>query len=52
MIDVIIIAIVALIVFAAGYYICRAKRSGKKCIGCPHSASCGGKCGSCNDSSK
>ena len=41
---IVIIAIVA----AAGLYIYKAKKSGKKCIGCPDSGSCSGKCGSCS----
>ena len=38
--DIIVIGIVALMVFAAGFYIFKAKKSGKKCIGCPHSSTC------------
>ncbi len=36
----IIIAIIVVIVGLASLYIVKAKRSGKKCIGCPDSASC------------
>ena len=48
-----IIAICATVLIIAGAvaYIIKAKKSGKKCIGCPDSATCGGKCGgkcSCN----
>lgn len=39
-IDMIIIAVLAAILGLAGWYICRAKKSGKKCIGCPHGCSC------------
>ena len=35
MIDYIILAIVALILGCAIWYIVKAKKSGKKCIGCP-----------------
>lgn len=42
--DVIVIAVIAAIVGFAGWYIYKAKKSGKKCIGCPD----GGTCGSCN----
>ena len=45
MADLIVIAVVALIVGGAGYYICRAKKRGAKCIGCPASKNCGGSCG-------
>ncbi len=55
--DIIIILAIALCVSGAVLYIYKAKRSGKKCIGCPESSSCGkksrcngcsGKC-NCND---
>ena len=48
----IIIAIVLAIVILAALYIIKAKKSGKKCIGCPDSCSCsktnGGCSGCCN----
>jgi len=44
MTDLIIILIIALIVGLASFYIYKAKKSGKKCIGCPDGCSCGGKC--------
>ncbi|MBQ9131244.1 MAG: FeoB-associated Cys-rich membrane protein [Clostridia bacterium] len=56
MIDWIILAVIALIVGGAMAYIVKAKKSGKKCIGCPDSSSCGkaseqsgcsGSCSSC-----
>ena len=53
-IDFVVILVTALIVGGASYYIYRAKKSGKKCIGCPDSASCqsGSKCsGSCSSCS-
>ena len=40
----IIIAVIALILGLAVFYIYKAKKKGKKCIGCPYSGSCGG-CG-------
>ena len=39
-VDFIIIAIIALIVGGAVAYIIKAKKSGKKCIGCPDSGAC------------
>ncbi len=39
----VLILIVAIVLFAA-LYIIRAKKSGQKCIGCPNSKQCGGKC--------
>lgn len=43
MIDYIIIAIILIIVVAAGIYVYKAKKSGRKCIGCPDGCSCGTK---------
>ena len=45
--DIIVIAVIALILGLAIFYIVKAKKSGKKCIGCPDSGSCSGACGSC-----
>lgn len=42
--NVIIIAIVAVIVALASHYIYKAKKSGKKCIGCPDSDNCHHNC--------
>ena len=46
--NVIIIAVIAAILGAAIWYIRKEKRKGAACIGCPHGASCAGKCGSCS----
>ncbi len=43
MTDIIIIAALVIIIGAAAGYVIKAKKSGKKCIGCPH----GGSCSSC-----
>lgn len=43
-IDYIIILVIALIVGGAACYIYRAKKSGQKCVGCPHSKTCSGGC--------
>lgn len=50
MIDAVIIAIIVLCIGGASFYIYRAKKSGKKCIGCPDSSSCGqkGRCQGCS----
>ena len=45
--NVIIIAVLALIIGGAGLYVWKAKKSGRKCIGCPDSGSCSGSCASC-----
>jgi len=47
-IDYVVIAVIALIVGLAGLYVCKAKKSGKKCIGCPDGGSCSGNCSGCN----
>ena len=41
--DIIVIAIIIAIVGGAMAYIIKAKKSGKKCIGCPDSYSCSAK---------
>ena len=46
--DWIVIGVIALIVLGAVAYIVRAKMRGQKCIGCPDSKSCSGKCGACS----
>ena len=43
--DGIIIAVVVLILGLAGFYVYRAKKSGKKCVGCPDGCSCSSKKG-------
>ena len=40
------IVAIALIIGGATAYIIKSKKSGKKCIGCPYSSSCGGCCAS------
>ena len=47
MVDFLIIALIAAILGGAAVYIYKAKKSGTKCIGCPHAKTCGGTCGSC-----
>lgn len=42
------IALILLIVGGATAYIIKAKKSGKKCIGCPYADSCPSKGGACN----
>lgn len=43
-IDYIALAVIALIVGAAVFYIVRAKKRGAKCVGCPYSKQCADKC--------
>ncbi len=44
--SIIIVAILVVIVGLAALYVYKAKKSGKKCIGCPDSSTCGKNCGS------
>lgn len=50
--DFIIIVVVAAILILAGLYVYKAKKSGQKCIGCPHSKTCGSKNCGCGCSEK
>ncbi len=46
--NVIIIAVLIVLIGLAGFYVYKAKKSGKKCIGCPDGCACGknkDKCG-------
>ena len=46
--DIIVSAAIVLIIGGAVAYIVKAKKSGKKCIGCPYATSCSsGKNGGC-----
>ena len=45
MADIAVILVVAGILGLVIGYIYKSKKSGRKCIGCPHSGSCGGSCG-------
>ena len=49
MADLIAGGLIAAVVLAAAFYVYKAKKSGKKCIGCPDSGSCSGSCsGGCS----
>ena len=59
--DIIVAAVILLCVGGASLYIYKAKKSGKKCIGCPDSSACGqkggcqgcsGACSSCQDKNR
>ena len=52
MTDIIIILVVAAILALAGLYVYKAKKSGQKCIGCPHSKTCTSKSCGCGCSDK
>ena len=59
-IDIAVIAVIVIVIGAAVAYIIKAKKSGKKCIGCPDSCSCSsnkkmkcsGSCPSCHGGEK
>ncbi len=51
-VDILLIAVLVLILGGAAFYICRAKKSGKRCIGCPESSKCSGNCGGCTGCGK
>ena len=46
-VDAIVILVIVGIVGLAGWYVWRAKKKGRKCIGCPDSSRCAGKCEGC-----
>ena len=51
--EVIAIAVIVLIIGGALFYVIKAKKSGKKCIGCPYSCGCKNtKKGGCSCSSQ
>ena len=52
--EMIAIAVILLIIGGAVAYIIKAKKSGRKCIGCPHGGKCNkdnGCCGACEGES-
>ena len=51
--DCVIIGVIALILGLAAGYVYKAKKNGKKCIGCPSGGcSCDGGCGGCQGCGK
>lgn len=48
--EIIALIISLAIIVGAGAYILYAKLKGKKCIGCPDSSSCTGRCSDCKQS--
>lgn len=49
-IDIIVIAVIAVILGLVIFYIHRSKKKGIKCIGCPDGAKCAGNCDLCSGS--
>ena len=46
--NIIIIAIVAVILGSAIFYIRKQKKKGVKCVGCPDGGTCSGNCAGCS----
>ncbi len=46
--NIILIAVLAIIVALAAWYVIRAKKQGQKCIGCPAGGKCSSHCSCCN----
>lgn len=46
--DIIGVVILLIMVSLAAWYIIRAKKKGKTCIGCPYSGTCPGHCHTCS----
>ena len=46
-VDIIIVAVVVAILGLAGWYVYKARKSGKKCIGCPDAKTCSGNYCNC-----
>ncbi len=44
MVDILAFAVLGLIIGGAAGYVYKAKKRGVRCVGCPHSESCGGNC--------
>ena len=44
----ILIAVLVLIIGGAAFYVYKAKKNGRRCIGCPNGASCSNKCSGCS----
>ena len=47
MVNIILIAVIAIIVGGAAGYIYQSKKRGVKCIGCPDAPTCGCNCAGC-----
>ena len=47
-VDMIVIAVIAVILGLVIWYLHSAKKRGVKCIGCPDSGSCSGNCSGCS----
>lgn len=49
MADIIIVLVLLAVLISAAVYVVRAKKNGKKCIGCPGGC-CSGNCSACSGS--
>ena len=50
--DIVVIAVLLVILGAAIFFICREKKRGRKCIGCPGGGECTGNCAGCSGDRK
>lgn len=50
--DIVAVTIIVLALGGAILYIVKAKRSGKKCVGCPYACTCSKKSSSCSGADK
>lgn len=50
--EILLITVLVLLSAVAVFYIIRAKRNGRACIGCPDGGACGGRCKSCPSAKK
>ena len=50
--NVIIVSVILVILGLAAWYVIKAKKSGKKCIGCPDGCSCDQGCAGCSGCSQ
>lgn len=46
--DFLLLAVIAVILGLVIRYICRQKKKGVRCIGCPDSGACAGNCSNCS----
>ncbi len=51
MADFVVILILVCIIGGIVYYLCRAKKRGETCIGCPYAKQCGSRCNNQSGSS-
>ena len=48
-VDYIVLSVLLLVVAGAAFAVCRSKKKGRRCIGCPDSGCCSGGCPGCGN---